>query len=463
MAKHEQVVKNRLAGVAAETRETISNDFVPLVQTTLAISGLATASAEAAPGGLVVGRADDPAEREAEVAGAGVVAALRRRAAKSDVPSIHPTSPRLARAGASGGLDGGPVSAETEKAIAGAVGRGGEPLHEPLRRSMEAVMGADFSAVRVHTGSQSSDLNAEVGAQAFTLGSDIFIGAGAPQLESDAGLELLGHELTHTIQQQGAPAVAPVRRKIDEAAIKVMATELGVEKPVAAVEVPKDKKVKTTTPFSQYPEASVMNLPGELTGTSIIVLQFPDWATNPEYDQDFKGYWAGEPATAVTDQLGGGAYNHKLDLVVLREGYTEPELRHEMGHKAQNDAGINADTASVLFLEYQNVLQHQNMPWNLEKEGAEPPRLMYSSTGISTAAIGKAFKITKATQMTDEIWEEFKKQAVSALHHDRPEAEDLLNSLDSTLSQRYAKVSDTKGTFEQQAKFNLVAEYCAQR
>jgi hypothetical protein len=227
--------------------------------------------------------------------------------------------------------------------------------------------------------------------------------------------------------------------------------------------VPKDKKIKTTTKFTDYPAGSVMNLPAELATKSIILLNFPDWDTNPEYDDDFKDYYRTQPATAVTDGLGGGAYNHKMDLVVLREPYTEPELLHEMGHKAQNEAGINADTASVLFLEYQNVMSHQNMPWLHREEGAEPPRLMYSSTGISTAAVNKAFKITNALQMTPEIWEEFMKQAVTALHHTHPAAQDVLDSLDATLTGRYAEESDAKGTYENQVKFNLMAEYCTQR
>jgi hypothetical protein len=470
MADHARASKKRDAGIRSLAREAMPTGPAPQELSPLAISGvalgpgLAYGHAEAAPArpGLVVGRADDPAEHEAEAAGARVVAALRRRGMQSGGPRIQPTGPRVARAGVSGGFAGGPVSAETEQAIAGAAGRGGQPLHDSLRRPMEDVLGADFSGVRIHSGPESSGLNAEVGAQAFTVGHDIFLGGGAPDLESEAGLELLGHELTHTIQQQAAP-VAPVQRKIDEAAVKAMAISLGVKKRVSAVEVPKDQAIKTTTPFSDYPAGSVMDLPAELAAKSIILLNFPDWETNPDYDDEFKGYYRTQAATAVTDGLGGGAYNHTMDLVVLREPYTEPELLHEMGHKAQNEAGINADTASVLFLEYQNVMSHQNMPWLNRKDGAEPPRLMYSSTGISTAAVNKAFKITKALQMTPEIWGEFMKQAVTALHHTHPAAKDVLKSLDVTLTGRYAEESDAKGTYANQVKFNLMAEYCTQR
>lgn len=436
----------------------------------LAVSGLAVAPKAAesdagtpAPSGLMVGRADDPAEHEAEATGARVLDALRRRALESEsAPVLASTASRIARAGASGGREGGSVSTGTEQAIADVAARGGRPIPAVLRSPIERVMGADFSSVRLHSGPDSNALNAEVGAQAFTLGNDIFLGANAPALNSDAGVELLGHELTHAVQQRSAPAT-PVRRKLDEKQLTDMGKELGIEGKISAVEVPKDKKFRTTTKFSAYPDGSTMNLSPEIAGKSILELNYPGWETNPEYDADWKEYYGSEPATSVTDGLGGGAYNHMMDLVVLREPYTEPELVHEMGHKAQNEAGINADTASVLFLEYQNVLLHQNMNWWMRKEGAEPPRLQYSSTGISTAAIQKSFKISKPAQVTPEIWAEFKQQAGAALHHTHPEASGVLDSLDSLLGGRYAEERDAKGTFEQQAKFNLIAEYCTSR
>ncbi|MCW2602019.1 MAG: hypothetical protein JWN61_154 [Pseudonocardiales bacterium] len=416
------------------------------------------------PQGLVVGRADDPAEAEAEAAGAHVLSVLRRRALRSSLSSTsgEGTTRRISRAGASGGLEGGPVTFDTERLIADEAGQGGRPLHYSLRSSMEGAMGADFGDVRVHSGPKAEALSAEVGARAFTTGNDIFLGAGAPELESDAGIELLGHELTHTIQQRGG-SPAPVRRKIDVKAVADVALELGITKTVSVVEVPKALTFKTTTPFKDYPAESLLNLPGAMNDKSIIVLDFPDYYTNPAYDDEFKGAYGAMPASSVTDGLGGGAYNHTLDLVVLEEGYTAPALLHELGHKAQNDVGINADTASVLFLEYQNVMLHQNNPWVRGLPDAPAPRLQYTTGMVSTAVIKRQFKISKATEMTEVIWEEFKRIAVAALHHDRPEAEGVLTALEFTLGGKYATESNDKGTFAQQVKFNLIAEYLSQR
>src|SRR5262245_29853202 len=76
----------------------------------------------------------------------------------------------------------------------------GSPLPESVRAYMEPRFGADFSGVRVHTGSDSTQLNRSLSAQAFTLGRHIYYGTG----KSPTDLSLTAHELTHVIQQTGA-------------------------------------------------------------------------------------------------------------------------------------------------------------------------------------------------------------------------------------------------------------------
>jgi hypothetical protein len=64
---------------------------------------------------------------------------------------------------------------------------------------MEPRFGNDFSYVRVHMGSEAVQLNRELGAQAFTHGSDIYYGSG----KSPGNNDLTAHELTHVVQQTG--------------------------------------------------------------------------------------------------------------------------------------------------------------------------------------------------------------------------------------------------------------------
>src|ERR1700754_2725369 len=71
----------------------------------------------------------------------------------------------------------------------------GRPLDDTVRSDMEARLGADFSDVRLHTGIAAQRSATEIGARAYTAGSDIVIGTGG------ADRKTLAHELTHVIQQ----------------------------------------------------------------------------------------------------------------------------------------------------------------------------------------------------------------------------------------------------------------------
>jgi hypothetical protein len=107
--------------------------------------------------------------------------------------------------------NGGAIAATTDLETAIQQSRGsGQPLADDLRQPMEHAFGnVDFSGVKVHTDAQSDQLNRSIQAKAFTTGQDIFFRQGAYQPGSQSGQELLAHELTHVVQQNGA-----VQRKI---------------------------------------------------------------------------------------------------------------------------------------------------------------------------------------------------------------------------------------------------------
>lgn len=113
------------------------------------------------------------------------------------------------------GPEGGDVAPDVERSIQASRG-GGRPLDEPVRRSMENAFGADFSRVRIHTGGQADALNQTLQAKAFTTGQDIFFRGNAYAPQSQGGQELLAHELTHVVQQNG-PAVQPKRQQTADA------------------------------------------------------------------------------------------------------------------------------------------------------------------------------------------------------------------------------------------------------
>ena len=88
----------------------------------------------------------------------------------------------------------------------------GEAIPDVNRDLFESSMGRDFSGVKIHTGQESDNLNQELGARAFTKGNDIFFREGEYNPGSSGGQELLAHELTHVVQQGGAP----LKQKRDE-------------------------------------------------------------------------------------------------------------------------------------------------------------------------------------------------------------------------------------------------------
>ncbi|UVO51107.1 DUF4157 domain-containing protein [Sphingomonas sp. SUN019] len=94
---------------------------------------------------------------------------------------------------------------ETSPALTAAIEAqrgGGRALSADTRSFMEPRFKADFSGVRIHTDGRAENLATRLGARAFTYGRDIFFNASAYQPDTPEGMELIAHELTHTIQQR---------------------------------------------------------------------------------------------------------------------------------------------------------------------------------------------------------------------------------------------------------------------
>lgn len=79
----------------------------------------------------------------------------------------------------------------------------GMPLPLPAREFFETGFGHSFNDVRIHTDAPAARSALSLQAEAFTVGRDIYFGAGKFDPKSAGGRRLIAHELTHTIQQQG--------------------------------------------------------------------------------------------------------------------------------------------------------------------------------------------------------------------------------------------------------------------
>lgn len=88
----------------------------------------------------------------------------------------------------------------------------GMALAQNVRAEMEARFGHDFSRVRIHADAHAAAAAKSVGALAYTVGSHVVFAGGQYQPLSQSGRRLLAHELTHVVQQGGAPSAAALQR-----------------------------------------------------------------------------------------------------------------------------------------------------------------------------------------------------------------------------------------------------------
>lgn len=205
---------------------------------------------------LAVGPADDPFEREADVAasriaagqpvqrisrlsGSGIASAHRKCATCGTEMEQKPAAggpvqrkctaceqeekaqrqprdwtpedekkraaPLQTKAAGTAGSEPGLDTERAEQAMSRA--GPGSPLAPAMRARMEGGFGADFAGVRVHTGAAADEASRAVNARAFTRGSDIYLARG----ESASDPRLMAHELTHTVQQEGSRPLGRVQ------------------------------------------------------------------------------------------------------------------------------------------------------------------------------------------------------------------------------------------------------------
>ncbi|MDZ8026154.1 MAG: DUF4157 domain-containing protein [Nostoc sp. DedQUE11] len=140
---------------------------------------------------------------------------------------------------------GGVVSTSNLETSIQQARQNGQPLSKDIRQPMEEAFGADFNGVKIHTDSRSHELNQTIQARAFTTGQDIFFRQGEYNPGSYGGKELLAHELTHVVQQNGnavqaksLPHQAVKKNKIQA---KALLTSTSIEQPIQRRENPQQQ------------------------------------------------------------------------------------------------------------------------------------------------------------------------------------------------------------------------------
>ena len=177
---------------------------------------------------LVVNQPDDPSEREADAVANQVIAYLN---STNDSQENHrgkdgegvmkvagletegdQVIQRVEKPPARSQINAPP---EIESQIAAAK-TSGQPLDNNTRQQLESAFGSDFSRVRIHNDENAKDLNHALQARAFTHQETIWFREGEYNPNTQEGIKLLAHELTHVLQQrQVSSPQKTIRRKED--------------------------------------------------------------------------------------------------------------------------------------------------------------------------------------------------------------------------------------------------------
>ncbi|MGD9948598.1 MAG: DUF4157 domain-containing protein [Desulfobulbus sp.] len=159
----------------------------------------------------------------------------------------------------------------------GAAG-GGQPLPKGERAFFEPRLGTDLDTVRVHTDTEADRLATGLSARAFTLGRDIYFGAGEYRPGYTQGRQLIAHELAHVLQQ--GKGEENLRRKIDRVKIKRKGIDvyfsLGIYGPNASANLASAWATNIENKWSQQLKIKGMTIDAKVHVTAKAYPHIPD-------------------------------------------------------------------------------------------------------------------------------------------------------------------------------------------
>ena len=141
----------------------------------------------------------------------------------------------------------------------------GNPMSPGILLEMNTAFGVDFSNVRIHTDTQSVEMNRKLGAHAFTNGNDIYFNQGKYAPETTEGKRLLAHELAHTIQQGAVSSIIqryiPVVKTVNPEPAPPKPDDGGVMKGKADSKIDNNSDVQEGKNLSQEEKEKLKNPP----------------------------------------------------------------------------------------------------------------------------------------------------------------------------------------------------------
>jgi hypothetical protein len=211
--------------------------------------------------------------------------------------------------------------APLEAGAAPAVDTAPAPLPEADRRHHERQLDTDLSRVRIHADANAQSAAATLGARAFTVGSDIYLGRSAARTSPAGNRALVAHELAHVAQDaHGAPL--RIRRQ---------------QPPDPTADADTDDKMLRQ--FLALPGFNVINRAPSVGGLQAWKGRFP---------RSFDEMW--QRAVAL---YGSAAMNQVWanDATILRLSGKSDELMTKLG-KLQSEFAADDDTALAIISDY---------------------------------------------------------------------------------------------------------------
>lgn len=147
---------------------------------------------------LTVGKSNDKYEKQADAVAGSIIRMPQNNFAhqKTSPETITPFIQAKSETAVT-------VSNSVSNKISSSQGSGSS-IDSNTQSFMSSRFGNDFSDVKIHTDNEAIQMNRELNAKAFTTGNNIYFNEGQYQPDTDTGKHLLAHELTHTLQQNGA-------------------------------------------------------------------------------------------------------------------------------------------------------------------------------------------------------------------------------------------------------------------
>ncbi len=294
----------------------------------------------------------------------------------------------------------------------------GEPLTDASRGCLEAILSTRLGDVRLHRGAAAERASAAIGAEAFTVGQDITLSAGAeskirtadcvsPQRMTDmAGMRILAHEAAHTIQQSGGGQPAGSL--------------------LSGFSIPVRQRAIAGGPEERQAEAAAQGLERPKPGMRIAVAMAPRNAPTIAPVRQFKDIWPEfvraqyslnlTKATMLARQLATAPHdfadilNHGIEVVSWLQHNGEPALAAKMLSDVRSVWMIQFVSNNAVLPLFGSLTTFSNNPDQLISLGKKAARAGKDKQAFQFFGVANEILSYYALEMSRKRTQEFEKE-----------------------------------------------------